>query len=599
MICKACNKIPNPSDTEDCFEKALDVLKKHYTYFKNALLQRDLELQQVKERNEKLNKALQLIQKNQHQQPAKRLKLQTNNDKDESWLGHNSSQENVTHSDLSLTDDERLGASNLNVAINSEQLFDTSALSQSKNDVSSSSEMLMSPCIKISPKRNKQRDTMISLKQHNHKALERSKTEWQSKERNSPVQKSWAMKFLEPNKTKTVENKLGSETKKSLDKRLCLSLKKTNPSKMKQSLIHFNKSKDGSFRESDTADDVIDASPIVANKNSKAGRSFGHRSGHSLINSNNNSTNNIPTNVINKKDDKDKTLDDIVFDFSPSKKTDSSLDLNSPENLKPKQLKYDNDKSTDCTSLPNDNLGISSSKSDTSSVVILTPATQDVIFVDDTCNEPEIDTMDLMADDYENLKKFEIEYIQKQKCKDLDVFKKPANKVAPDKDYEPIKHIKKEKLTEDIKEAVDFMSKPEETKSTSTAASKKLLKPHNPLFSSDEPDTEEDDEDFMPKPFIIKQEPDSSKSNKKLTIKQRFNIECEDCEKLIDFLDKGLTDAQIKQHLDKCKRHNNPNNDLMRQNTPKDFWNPFILSFQADDPRNEVLIDNRFKDIKK
>lgn len=50
-------------------------------------------------------------------------------------------------------------------------------------------------------------------------------------------------------------------------------------------------------------------------------------------------------------------------------------------------------------------------------------------------------------------------------------------------------------------------------------------------------------------------------------------------------------------HLDKCKRHNNP--EVMRQNTPEGYWNPFILSFQPDDPRNEVLIDNRFKDNKK
>lgn len=68
--------------------------------------------------------------------------------------------------------------------------------------------------------------------------------------------------------------------------------------------------------------------------------------------------------------------------------------------------------------------------------------------------------------------------------------------------------------------------------------------------------------------------------------------------KLINFLDKGLTDAQIRVHLDKCKRHNNNNDEYMRQNTPQDFWNPFILSFQADDPRNEVLIDTRFKDKK-
>ncbi|XP_037827601.1 uncharacterized protein LOC119615666 [Lucilia sericata] len=59
MLCKACKRIAQPSEIEDCFEKAIDIIKHHYTFYKNALQQRDLELQQIKERNEKLNKALQ------------------------------------------------------------------------------------------------------------------------------------------------------------------------------------------------------------------------------------------------------------------------------------------------------------------------------------------------------------------------------------------------------------------------------------------------------------------------------------------------------------------------------------------------------------
>lgn len=31
MICKACNKVPSSPETEDCFEKALDIIKQHYT----------------------------------------------------------------------------------------------------------------------------------------------------------------------------------------------------------------------------------------------------------------------------------------------------------------------------------------------------------------------------------------------------------------------------------------------------------------------------------------------------------------------------------------------------------------------------------------
>lgn len=262
MICKACNK---DASSEECFEKALDILKQHYTckqikskdfiikilkkfanlVYKNALIQRDEELQQIKERNEKLNKALQLLQKKQP--PAKRFKSQQT---DDSWLSaHNSSQDNVTNSDLSMTDDERLGATNFNIALNSEQLFETSVLSQSKNDVSitTSSEMLQSPQVKESPKRNKQRDDFLRLKRGANRCLEKSKSEWQSKERtSSPVEKSWTMKGLQATKVK--EDK-GNSEKTTTEKRLKLSLKKTNPSKMKQSLIHFNKSKENSFRE--------------------------------------------------------------------------------------------------------------------------------------------------------------------------------------------------------------------------------------------------------------------------------------------------------------------------------------------------------------
>ncbi|XP_037827602.1 uncharacterized protein LOC119615667 [Lucilia sericata] len=382
------------------------------------------------------------------------------------------------------------------------------------------------------------------------------------------------------------------QKKATADKRLCLSLRKPNPSKVKQSLLNFSTSKDGSFRESDVGEDIIDASPVVVNKNSKAGRSWAHRSGHNHSNNNNTTINPIANVTTNKKDDKhdtDKSLDDIVFDLSPSKKPDSTLELNSSKDLQPKQLKFDNEISTDCTALPNDPMSISTIKSDTSSVVILTPGTQDIIFVDDCSDvEHEIDTMDLLAstDNLEKLKKYESKYIQKQQTKDMEGFKKPQDKLQCNKEIKPLNKIKQEKITQELKTATDI--KKEEKPSCSTS-----IKPQNPLLA--ELDTD-DEEDFMPKPFIIKQEKDVAPTTKKLTIKQRFNIDCEECEKLINFLDKGLTDLQIQQHLEKS--HQRHYNDIMRQNTPKDFWNPFILSFQADDPRNEVLIDNRFKDKK-
>ncbi|TMW50502.1 hypothetical protein DOY81_004430 [Sarcophaga bullata] len=295
------------------------------------------------------------------------------------------------------------------------------------------------------------------------------------------------------------------------------------------------------------------------------------------------------------KDDNDKTIDDIVFDFSPTKKTDSTLNLNISKETKSKRLKFDTDISTDCVALPNDDLGITDDKTQTSSVVILTPGTQDIIFVDDSCNEDgDIDTMDLMADVMkkdntemlENLKKYESKIINKQQHNKLETFQKPmANP-------ECLHNIKQEKITQNLMEEIEKVNKIVPTNSSNKPINTE--KPQNPLFSSENQNDETDDEDAMPKPFVIKQEPPDI--NKKLSIKERFNIECAECEKLINFLDNRLTDEQIQQHLDKCKHHNAEN---LRQNTPDGFWNPFILSFQADDPRNEELVDTHLKDRKK
>lgn len=208
--------------------------------FKSALQQRDLELKQVKERNEKLNKALKLLQTNQH--TNKRFKSQNS---DDSWLGNVSSE-------LSLTDDEHsMGRTNLNMALNSEQLFETSSLSQPNNISTSSTEIahIESPKPRESLKRNREQIIKHCLKDRNDTVLGRTKSDWRKKESSSPAEKSWALKFVHPTKAKSSVENVGDVSKKSLDKKLSLTFKKTNPSKMKQSLIHFNKPKDVSYKE--------------------------------------------------------------------------------------------------------------------------------------------------------------------------------------------------------------------------------------------------------------------------------------------------------------------------------------------------------------
>lgn len=214
--------------------------------YKNALEQRDLELKQVKERNETLNKALELLQTTQQSHKRKKASTPSNS---QPWLANIGNSEERTTSDTSLTDDEPIAATNLNMAINSEQLFETSSLSPGRNDVSTtSSEFIISPRHKDSPKRNKQRENMLSLKERNHKRLEKSNTEWHRKERNSPIEKSWAESFLKPSTSKAVESKNTADLKKT-EKRGILSLNRHNPSKMKQSLIHFSKPKEGRLNE--------------------------------------------------------------------------------------------------------------------------------------------------------------------------------------------------------------------------------------------------------------------------------------------------------------------------------------------------------------
>lgn len=68
------------------------------------------------------------------------------------------------------------------------------------------------------------------------------------------------------------------------------------------------------------------------------------------------------------------------------------------------------DESTNCLGVAGDQttMLMSGKSGDSSSVVILTPATQDIIFLDDTSNEfSDINTMDLLAD----IQKHETEYM--------------------------------------------------------------------------------------------------------------------------------------------------------------------------------------------
>ncbi|XP_017080961.1 uncharacterized protein LOC108114465 isoform X1 [Drosophila eugracilis] len=205
------------------------------------------------------------------------------------------------------------------------------------------------------------------------------------------------------------------------------------------------------------------------------------------------------------------------------------------------------------------------------SVVILTPATQDIIFVNDTIEEiNKLGTMDVLAeimkDDDEDcssaLKQFEKDMIDQQK------------RLLPN-------HAKAEK-TIPVAKAVktEPVSQPEiDVGNESTKLSQDIEKY---LMEIKEEESKELEEEF-PRPLLVKKEPE-------LSVKERFNIECVECEKFINFMGTNLTDEKIEKYLANCKHV-----DAI-SNTPPGFWNPHMVSFAEDDPRNEVLIDTRFRD---
>ncbi|BFF97699.1 uncharacterized protein DMAD_06064 [Drosophila madeirensis] len=206
-----------------------------------------------------------------------------------------------------------------------------------------------------------------------------------------------------------------------------------------------------------------------------------------------------------------------------------------------------------------------SSSSD--SVVLLTPATQDIIFVNDSSEDlAKFGTMDVLAEIMKEdddacssaLLQYEQIMIDQQKQNQP----KPTVQTAA-------RGIKNEPTTQPN----------EDQGNESTRFSEDIEK-----YMMEEDDKESDDE--IPRPIMVKEEP-------KLSLKERFDIECKECEKFINFMAPHLNDEKIQLYLSTCKHFNDLNA------SPPGFWNPHMVSFAEDDPRNEVLIDDRFQRLKK
>lgn len=155
-----------------------------------------------------------------------------------------------------------------------------------------------------------------------------------------------------------------------------------------------------------------------------------------------------------------------------------------------------------------------SGTSDTSSVVMLTPATQEIVFIDDTIvetNHP-LNTMDFMEEAIKEDDKVSLTRLQEFEAKLIKDQKKAANTVkstiTSTTSAVPSTCIKKEPLTE--------MQSGLGNESTKLPSD----------FDLDD-DMDEEEEEVFPRPMAVKKEPEQSNG-----AKERYNINCVQCEKV-------------------------------------------------------------------
>lgn len=78
----------------------------------------------------------------------------------------------------------------------------------------------------------------------------------------------------------------------------------------------------------------------------------------------------------------------------------------------------------------------------------------------------------------------------------------------------------------------------------------------------------------------------------KFSIKERFNIDCDECQKYIDFMGSNMSLSEIETHLRRCTRHRTAKDHI--PTTPPNYWNPLMPSFPENDPRNKTLLEDPF-----
>jgi len=145
-----------------------------------------------------------------------------------------------------------------------------------------------------------------------------------------------------------------------------------------------------------------------------------------------------------------------------------------------------------------------SGRSNTSSVVILSPPTQEIVIIDDSIEGTNqgLNTMDFMAEAVKDDDKVSMTRLQEYEAK---LIKEQKMAAAREKSTAPA-NVKLEQLTEQPSDMGN--------ESTKLPAD----------FEIDE-DEEELEEEIFPRPIVIKQE-------REPTIKEKYNIDCTECEKV-------------------------------------------------------------------
>lgn len=207
---------------------------------KKKLQEKDLEIQKLNEHIEYVNK----------QKCFENVKKETK----PSVESLKQDSEADASNDMSLSEEDSVNGANLNVALNSEQLFENSLLSPTQSEFISTRSKLIS-------KYNKQNESRRCLKNKNTKVSSKQNHVWHTKAQSSSTVKSWASKFINPPtpSPKKLNLKEAIAQKEALGK-LSLSHRKVKPnsSKLKQATIEsFNVKKKRSAQVNVENDNLI------------------------------------------------------------------------------------------------------------------------------------------------------------------------------------------------------------------------------------------------------------------------------------------------------------------------------------------------------